>query len=113
MKENETLKYDEKKQFNSKILQQYDAEGQRYFLGYLLRKGYKLAIKESEIIFTDISLEDKVKEVIERYNNETKIENLNIKRQCIRETREIGLEAYSKMIDNKLRKLNRNEKMER
>lgn len=113
MKENETLKYDEKKQFNSKILQQYDSEGQKYFLSYLLKNGYNLKIEDGEIIFADILSEDNVKEMIEHYNKESRIDNLNIKKQCIREVREIGLEAYSKMIDNKLRKLNRNEKMER
>ncbi len=40
MKDNQTLEYHEKQQFNSENLQQYDNEGQRYFLAYLLRKGY-------------------------------------------------------------------------
>ena len=44
MKENETLKYYESQQFNSENLKQYDTEGQKYFLGYLLRKGYDFNI---------------------------------------------------------------------
>lgn len=110
MKDNETLKYNEKKQFNSEKLQQYDEEGQKYFLGYLLRKGYKLEIKENEIVFADITSEDKVKEVIDCYNNDTRIENLNIKGQAVREIRVRGIEEYSQVIDKQLRSLKSKEK---
>ena len=48
MKDNQTLEYHEKQQFNSENLQQYDNEGQRYFLAYLLRKGYNLEIKREQ-----------------------------------------------------------------
>lgn len=115
MKDNQTLEYHEKQQFNSEYLQQYDEEGQRYFLAYLLKKGYNLEIKESKIIFKDITSEEKIKEVIEHYNNESRIENLNVKRQGIREARAIGLETYSQMVDKKLRSLNqkKNERTER
>lgn len=115
MKDNQTLEYHEKQQFNSENLQQYDNEGQRYFLAYLLKKGYNLEIKESKIIFKDITSEEKIKEVIEHYNNESRIENLNIKRQGIREARAMGLETYSQMVDKKLRSLNqkKNERKER
>lgn len=68
MKDNQVLEYHEKQQFSSESLQQYDNEGQRYFLAYLLRKGYNLEIKESKIIFKDITSEEKVKEMIEHYN---------------------------------------------
>ena len=115
MKDNQTLEYHAKQQFNSENLQQYDNEGQRYFLAYLLKKGYNLEIKESKIIFKDITSEEKVKEVIEHYNNESRIENLNVKRQGIIEARAIGLETYSQMVDKKLRNLNqkKNERTER
>ena len=110
MKDNQALEYYEKQQFNSKILQQYDSEGQQYFLAYLLKKGYNLEIKEGKIIFKDITSEEKVKELIEHYNNESRVENLNIKRQAVREARTIGLEEYSKMIDKKIRELNKSER---
>lgn len=110
MKDNQVLEYHEKQQFNSENLQQYDNEGQRYFLAYLLRKGYNLEIKESKIIFKDITSEEKVKEMIEHYNNDSRIDNLNVKRQSIREARAIGLEEYSQMVDKKLRNLNQKER---
>lgn len=110
MKDNQVLEYHEKQQFNSENLQQYDNEGQRYFLAYLLRKDYNLEIKESKLIFKDITSEEEVKEMIEHYNNESRIDNLNVKRQCIRETRIIGLEEYSQMVDKKLRSLNQKER---
>ena len=110
MKDNQVLEYHEKQQFNSENLQQYDNEGQRYFLAYLLRKGYNLEIKESKIIFKDITSEEKVKEMIEHYNNDSRIDNLNVKRQSIREARAIGLEEYSQIVDKKLRSLNQKER---
>lgn len=115
MKDNQTLEYHEKQQFNSENLQQYDNEGQRYFFGLFIKKGYNLEIKESKIIFKYITSEEKIKEVIEHYNNESRIENLNIKRQGIREARAMGLETYSQMVDKKLRSLNqkKNERKER
>lgn len=90
MKENETLKYHESKQFNSENLKQYDTEGQKYFLGYLLRKGYDFNIKNGEIEFKDITSENKVKEVIEKYNNESMIENLNIKKAICKSNQSNG-----------------------
>lgn len=110
MKENETLKYHESKQFNSENLKQYDTEGQKYFLGYLLRKGYDFNIKNGEIEFKDITSENKVKKVIEKYNNESMIENLNIKKQSVRAIRVMGIEEYSQTIEKKLRSLKRKEK---
>ena len=53
---------------------------------------------------------EKVKEMIEHYNNDSRIDNLNIKRQSIREARAIGLEEYSQMVDKKLRSLNQKER---
>ena len=113
MKENEALKYHESQQFNSENLKQYDTEGQKYFLGYLLRKGYKFQIREKEIIFTDISSEKKVNEMIEHYNNDSRIDNLNIKREAVRAIRVMGTEEYSKTIEKKLRDLKKRENEKR
>lgn len=115
MKENENLKFNEEKLFNSESLQQYDEEGQKYFLGYLFRKGYKFQIIDKEIIFIDITSEKKVNEIIEHYNNDVRIDNLNVKREAIRAIRVMGTEEYSKSIEKKLRELKKreNEKRER
>ena len=51
---NEQLKYNKENLFNSPILQQYDSEGQRYFLSYLLKKNYDFEIK-SGILYLLIS----------------------------------------------------------
>lgn len=110
MRENEILKYHKSQQFNSENLKQYDTEGQKYFLGYLLRKGYDFNIKNGEIEFKDITSENKVKEVIEKYNNESMIENINIKKQSVRAIRVMGIEEYSQTIEKKLRSLKRKEK---
>ena len=46
MKDNEVLKYFQNGMFNSDNLKAYDAEGQKYFLSYLLKKGYDFTIKD-------------------------------------------------------------------
>ena len=62
-----------------------------------------------EDIILQIS-ENKVKEVIAEYNNESMIENLNIKKQSVRAIRVMGIEEYSQTIEKKLRSLKRKEK---
>lgn len=91
--------------FNSDSLNPYDIEGVRYFLGYLFRKGYDFTIKDGEIEFKDIKSEDKVKEIIEKYNNESMIENLNIKKQALRRIKVMGVEEYSQLLEKSLRSL--------
>lgn len=105
MKENKVLKYIEKEEFNSNILKQYDKEGQKYFLGYLLRKGYNFNIKDGAIEFKDITSEDKIKEIIEKYNNESIIENLYLKKEVVKAISVIGINEYNKTLDRKIRTL--------
>lgn len=105
MKNNEALKYEQEKLFNSENLQQYDEEGQKYFLSYLLRKGYNLEIKDSAIIFVDISSEDKIRDIIKQYNNEVMRENLKTKMEAIRDITVIGMEDYRKFLEKKMKEL--------
>ena len=62
------LKFTRENLFNSETLQQYDEEGQKIFLSYMLYKGYDFEIKKNEIIFTGIVSEKQVESVIKRYN---------------------------------------------
>ena len=110
MKDNEVLKYFQNGMFNSDNLKAYDAEGQKYFLSYLLKKGYDFTIKDGEIEFKIIKSEENVKELIEKYNRESMIENLNIKKQSINAIRVMGVEEYSQTIERKLRNLREKEK---
>lgn len=110
MKENEVLKYLQNGKFNSEILNQYDMEGQKYFLSYLLRKGYKFNIKNGQIEFKEITSENKIRDMIDKYNNESRIENLNIIKQSLRAIRIMGVEEYSQSLEKKLRSLKRTNK---
>lgn len=110
MENNKTLKYHENQQFNSKNLQQYDIEGQKYFLCYLLRKNYNFKLKNGEIVFEDITSEDKVKEIIEKYNSESIIEHLCSEKETLRKARIVGLKEASQTVEKKLRKLKIKEK---
>lgn len=105
MKENELLKYSKKSLFNSKTLQQYDAEGQRYFLAYLIKKGYNMEIKSGEIIFTDISSEDKIRKIIEQFNNDTKKQILRAKMEATRDIEILGITDYTKVLEKQRKEL--------
>lgn len=105
MKENDVLKYSQNGKFNSENLTQYDIEGQKYFLSYLLKKGYKFNIKNGQIEFKEIASENKVKDIIDKYNNDSMIENLNIKRQSLAQIRMMGVEEYSRVLERKLKRL--------
>ena len=48
------LKFTRENLFNSETLQQYDEEGQKIFLSYMLYKGYDFEIKKNYIYWNCI-----------------------------------------------------------
>lgn len=114
MKEGEFLKYNEEKLFNSEYLKQYDSEGQRYFLAYLLKENYSLQIRNNEIIFTDISSEDMVSRIAKKYDNDTKKQVLKTKMEAVRDIEIIGITDYTKSLNKQMKELdNRKRSKER
>lgn len=109
MKSGELLKYDNKKAFNSEILQQYDSEGQSYFLSYLIKKGYNLEIKGSVIIFRDILSEQDIERIIEEYNNDTKKQILRTKLETIKAIEIMGIAECKKSINKQINEIRKEE----
>ena len=85
------LKFTRENLFNSETLQQYDEEGQKIFLSYMLYKGYDFEIKKNEIIFTGIVSEKQVESVIKRYNKESQISDLKNKKYIADEIENVGV----------------------
>lgn len=97
------LKFTRENLFNSETLQQYDEEGQKIFLSYMLYKGYDFEIKKNEIIFTGIVSEKQVESVIKRYNKESRISDLKNKKYIADEIENVGVNEYKRNIDKKLK----------
>lgn len=97
------LKFTRENLFNSETLQQYDEEGQKIFLSYMLYKGYDFEIKKNEIIFTGIVSEKQVESVIKRYNKESQISDLKNKKYNADEIENVGVNEYKRNIDKKLK----------
>ena len=97
------LKFTRENLFNSETLQQYDEEGQKIFLSYMLYKGYDFEIKKNEIIFTGIVSEKQVESVIKRYNKESQISDLKNKKYIADEIENVGVNEYKRNIDKKLK----------
>lgn len=97
MKEN-NLTYDEKELFNSEILQQYDNDGQRGFLGYLIRHE-KWTIEGGEIIFPDVKSEEIIQKLLKDYDTDVKKSNLQIMKQDLRNVSVFGLASLEHTIE--------------
>ena len=59
MKNVNLLTYDNEKLFNSERLHQYDTDGQKGFLGYLIRNE-KWNIENNKIVFPEINSNEKI-----------------------------------------------------
>ena len=97
------LKFTRENLFNSETLQQYDEEGQKIFLSYMLYKGYDFEIKKNEIIFTGIVSEKQVESVIKRYKKESQISDKKNKKYIADEIENVGVNEYKRNIDKKLK----------
>ncbi len=105
MKEGECLKYNKEKLFNSEYLKQYDSEGQRYFLAYLLKENYNLKIRSNEIIFTDILSEDMVSRIAKKYDNDARKQVLRAKIEATREIERMGIIDYTISLKKQMKEL--------
>ena len=106
MKEEIILKFDEKNLFNKDILHQYDEDGQKGFLGYLLRKN-SWRISNNQIVFPDIKSNEKIKNLLKDYDTDIKKNNLIIKKDTLDKVMVLGFSRVKDFVDNeKVRKLN-------
>ena len=55
------LKFTRENLFNSETLQQYDEEGQKIFLSYMLYKGMILKLRKMKLYLLELYLKNKLK----------------------------------------------------
>lgn len=98
------LTYDTRNLFNSNLLQQYDSDGQKGFLGYLLRhKNWK--IEENKILFPDINTKDEINKLTKEYDLEYIKMNYEIQKQTLKEASIFGINELEEMLKNKYKKM--------
>lgn len=109
MKQENILKFDDKELFNNKILHQYDEDGQRGFLGYLLR--YKQwTIKDNKIIFPDINSKERIEQLLVEYDTETKKDNISVTKQVLDKVSIFGLAKLEEMLNEETKEVEKREK---
>lgn len=101
--------FDEENLFNNEILHQYDEDGQRSFLGHLIRYE-KWTVEEGKIIFPDINSKNKVQKLLKDYDTDVKKYNLQIMRQDLRNVSVFGLARLEYMIKRISKEIEENER---
>lgn len=109
MEQENILKFDNKELFNNEILHQYDEDGQKGFLAYLLK--YKQwTISSNKIVFADINSKEKIEKLLEEYNTETMKNNIIVKKQVLKDVSVFGVERLKQIIKEESKEIEKREK---
>lgn len=104
----EQLKYSEEKLFNSERLHQYDEDGQKGFLGYLIRNR-NWEINNNTIIFPEIRTTEKIEKALSDYNISVLKDILYTKREALSAVTRLGTYNYEKILDKQIKEIEKNE----
>ena len=107
MNSEEVLKFDELELFNNEILQQYDNDGQKGFLGYLIRYE-KWKIEGGEIIFPNVNSKERIQKLLRDYEIDVRKINLQIMKQDLRNVSMFGLDGLEEMIKKTEKEIRQN-----
>lgn len=106
MNKDNSLKFDVNTLFNCTFLQAYDEDGQKGFLGYLIRS-QSWCIRDNQIVFPAIKTEKMVETLMHSYNDDVLRTNIMIKKDAIDKIRVFGILGYNNMLNEDLEKLNK------
>lgn len=106
MNKDNSLKFDVNTLFNCTFLQAYDEDGQKGFLGYLIRS-QSWCIRDNQIVFPTIKTEKMVETLMHSYNDDVLRTNIMIKKDAIDKIRVFGILGYNNMLNEDLEKLNK------
>lgn len=106
MNKDNSLKFDVNTLFNCTFLQTYDEDGQKGFLGYLIRS-QSWCIRDNQIVFPAIKTEKMVETLMHSYNDDVLRTNIMIKKDAIDKIRVFGILGYNNMLNEDLEKLNK------
>lgn len=107
--QNSILRYDEINLFNNDIIKQYDNDGQKGFLGYLLRYK-KWKVVGNEIIFPDIKNNTQIKKLLKEYNLDSQKYCNQIQRRTLQDVSIFGLARLEHMLQMEQEKIEKNQK---
>jgi hypothetical protein len=109
MNKESILEFDEKKLFNKDILQQYDEDGQKGFLGYLIRNK-KWQIVRNKIVFPEIQKDEEIKCLLKDYDMDIMKNNLIIKKDILDKVFVLGFLRTKEIIDDESKEIRNREK---
>lgn len=107
--QNSILRYDEINLFNNDIIKQYDNDGQKGFLGYLLRYK-KWKVVGNEIVFPDIKNNIQIKKLLKEYNLDSQKYCNQIQRRTLQDVSIFGLARLEHMLQMEQEKIEKNQK---
>ena len=97
MNKKNILEFDNINLFNYDLLHQYDPDGQKGFLGYLMR--YKQwNIEENKIIFPEIRQKEQIETILREYDNAVKKEYLRNEKTTLEKASALGIEKCMQLI---------------
>lgn len=97
MNKENVLKFDNINLFNYDLLHQYDPDGQKGFLGYLIR--YKQwNIEENKITFPEIKQKEQIEKILREYDNTIKKGYLRIEKVTLEKASALGIEKCMRLI---------------
>lgn len=104
IKLDEILKFDENNSFNNEILHQYDLEGQKGFLGYLLQNSL-WNIVNNQIIFPNIKTSEEIEKLLIEYDTDVKKRNISIQKDILDKIMVLGFSRTKDMIDDDVKEI--------
>lgn len=104
------LTFDDNNLFNSKLLHQYDEDGQKGFLGFLLRyKNWK--IDKNKIVFPDIKNQRHIKSILKEYDLDIKKFSYQIQKQTLNDVSVFGLDRIEQNLKNEYKEIQKDNRM--
>lgn len=98
------LKFNVEQLFNYKILHRYDEDGQKGFLGYLIREE-QWKIEDNSIVFPNITNEKQIESFLNKFNDSILRANLIVKQGVIDQIYLYGTEEFRKQLDKQIEEI--------
>ena len=112
MEEKKELKFDVKRLFNYEKLHEYDEDGQKGFLGYLIREE-QWKIENDRIVFPNIVNVEQIKNLLDKFNDSILRAILIVKQGVIDQIYLYGTEEFRKQIDKQIDEIDKKYKKSR
>ncbi len=106
MEEKKELKFNVEQLFNYAKLHEYDEDGQKGFLGTLIREE-QWKIENNSIVFPNIVNEEQIENLLNKFNDSILRANLVIKQGVINQIYLYGAEEFRKQLDKQIEEIDK------